>query len=65
VKQLIVVDIDTESKVEPGIPFVNDLEVMQLILLNKSTSKKLVCLESLMTIILWIYDWSLTFSLSS
>lgn len=34
-KQFIVVDIDTESKVEPGIPFVNDLEVMQLILLNK------------------------------
>lgn len=60
-EQFVVVDIDADSEVEALVSLVNDFEVMELSG-RWGTSMKSVCLESLPTIMRWIYDCSLSFS---
>ena len=50
VQQLVVVDVDAEGEVEASVPLVDDFEVMEL-RSGVGTSRKLVSLELLITII--------------
>ena len=64
VEQLIVVEVDAHGKIQPCVSLVDDLEVVELSR-HLRTSRKFVYFDPRATIILWISDCSLTFSLSS
>ena len=53
-QKFVIVDINTKGEVQSSVSFVDDFEVVQLSVKKVDTSRKLVCLESRMTIILWI-----------
>lgn len=53
-QKFVIVDINTKGEVKSSVSFVDDFEVVQLSVKKVDTSRKLVCLESRMTIILWI-----------
>lgn len=64
VQQFIIIEVDAHGEVEPGVALIDDLKVVEL---GKGavTSRKLVYLDPRATIMRWISDCSLTFSLSS
>jgi len=59
-EKFVVVDVDADCEVEALVSLVDNFEIVKLDG-GVSTSMKSVCLESLPTIIRWIYDWSLSF----
>lgn len=63
-EEFIIVEVNAHGKVQPSVALVDNLEVVELSKCG-GTSRKLVSFEPRATIMRWISDCSLTFSLSS